>query len=107
VVAGSHDVSSRLNRPVEASRDDLAGAGALELALGPAGAGVPRETRLVESLDPDWTLSAPRANGSLEANCRLSRTFLKVSDGIRTRDRRDHNPELYQLSYAHQAPSRV
>ena len=27
----------------------------------------------------------------------------KVSDGIRTRDRRDHNPELYQLSYAHQA----
>jgi hypothetical protein len=26
-----------------------------------------------------------------------------VSDGIRTRDRRDHNPELYQLSYAHQA----
>ena len=26
---------------------------------------------------------------------------LRVSDGIRTRDRRDHNPELYQLSYAH------
>jgi hypothetical protein len=25
----------------------------------------------------------------------------RVSDGIRTRDRRDHNPELYQLSYAH------
>jgi ketosteroid isomerase-like protein len=29
--------------------------------------------------------------------------LLRVSDGIRTRDRRDHNPELYQLSYAHQA----
>jgi len=29
--------------------------------------------------------------------------ILRVSDGIRTRDRRDHNPELYQLSYAHQA----
>jgi DNA-directed RNA polymerase specialized sigma24 family protein len=28
----------------------------------------------------------------------------RVSDGIRTRDRRDHNPELYQLSYAHQVP---
>ena len=28
---------------------------------------------------------------------------MRVSDGIRTRDRRDHNPELYQLSYAHQA----
>jgi hypothetical protein len=26
-----------------------------------------------------------------------------VSDGTRTRDHRDHNPELYQLSYAHQA----
>jgi hypothetical protein len=26
----------------------------------------------------------------------------RVSDGTRTRDRRDHNPELYQLSYAHQ-----
>jgi hypothetical protein len=31
---------------------------------------------------------------------------VRVSDGIRTRDRRDHNPELYQLSYAHQAGSR-
>ena len=30
-----------------------------------------------------------------------------VSDGTRTRDRRDHNPELYQLSYAHQAPREV
>ena len=26
---------------------------------------------------------------------------LGVSDGIRTRDRLDHNQELYQLSYAH------
>ena len=25
----------------------------------------------------------------------------KVSDGTRTRDRLDHNQELYQLSYAH------
>ena len=25
-----------------------------------------------------------------------------MSDGTRTRGRRDHNPELYQLSYAHQ-----
>ena len=28
---------------------------------------------------------------------------MRVSDGTRTRGRRDHNPELYQLSYAHQA----
>ena len=27
----------------------------------------------------------------------------RVSDGIRTRDRLDHNQELYRLSYAHQA----
>jgi hypothetical protein len=33
----------------------------------------------------------------------VCRRFGGVSDGIRTRDRRDHNPELYQLSYAHQA----
>ena len=26
---------------------------------------------------------------------------MKVSDGIRTHDRLDHNQELYQLSYAH------
>ena len=28
-----------------------------------------------------------------------------MSDGTRTRDRLDHNQELYQLSYAHQAGS--
>ena len=27
----------------------------------------------------------------------------RVADGTRTRDRRDHNPELYQLSYCHRA----
>ena len=26
-----------------------------------------------------------------------------VADGIRTRDHRDHNPGLYQLSYRHRA----
>ena len=33
---------------------------------------------------------------------RLS-AFKRVSDGTRTRDRLDHNQELYQLSYAHHA----
>ena len=28
----------------------------------------------------------------------------QVADGTRTRDHRDHNPELYQLSYRHLAP---
>jgi hypothetical protein len=27
--------------------------------------------------------------------------FVRVSDGTRTRDRLDHNQELYLLSYAH------
>jgi hypothetical protein len=30
-----------------------------------------------------------------------------VSDGTRTRDRLDHNQELYQLSYAHQVGSNL
>jgi hypothetical protein len=32
---------------------------------------------------------------------------LGVSEGTRTPDRRDHNPELYQLSYAHRVGSEV
>jgi ketosteroid isomerase-like protein len=35
-------------------------------------------------------------------NARAACGISRVSDGTRTRDRRDHNPELYQLSYAHQ-----
>jgi hypothetical protein len=31
----------------------------------------------------------------------LTCAFSGVSDGIRTRDTRDHNPVLYQLSYTH------
>ena len=31
---------------------------------------------------------------------------MRVSDGTRTRDRLDHNQELYQLSYAHHGDGR-
>lgn len=31
----------------------------------------------------------------------------RVADGSRTRDRRDHNAELYQLSYSHLAGSNL
>jgi hypothetical protein len=31
--------------------------------------------------------------------------FVRVSDGTRTRDRLDHNQELYLLSYAHREAS--
>ena len=30
-----------------------------------------------------------------------------VADGTRTRDHRDHNPGLYQLSYRHRARDRI
>ncbi len=33
---------------------------------------------------------------------RMTRIEDGVDDGARTRDRRNHNPELYQLSYVHQ-----
>jgi hypothetical protein len=36
-----------------------------------------------------------------------SNEILKVSDGTRTRDRLDHNQELYLLSYAHHAAGRL
>jgi hypothetical protein len=54
-------------------------------------------------LDPVWTPSALIGQALSRIKGRTCRDFVRVSDGIRTRDRRDHNPELYQLSYAHQA----
>jgi hypothetical protein len=35
---------------------------------------------------------------------RSGRALFRVSDGTRTRDRLDHNQELYLLSYAHHVP---
>jgi hypothetical protein len=55
----------------------------------------------------EWHLIGISDTSSLEAsgsgNSRFAATSWKVSDGTRTRDRLDHNQELYQLSYAHQA----
>jgi hypothetical protein len=59
----------------------------------------PHVGRIDARLMPDgaaaWRLRPARKPG-------FAGPFARVSDGIRTRDRRDHNPELYQLSYAHQ-----
>jgi hypothetical protein len=41
---------------------------------------------------------------SFSANTLLCSYFMRVSDGTRTRDRLDHNQELYLLSYAHHVP---
>jgi hypothetical protein len=46
----------------------------------------------------------PRHNDKSPAKRGFS---LRVSDGTRTRDRLDHNQELYQLSYAHHGPNAV
>jgi hypothetical protein len=62
--------------------------------------GRPSRGRFLESIGP--CLDPVRALGSARPIA-LPSLVQGVSDGIRTRDRRDHNPELYQLSYAHQA----
>ena len=38
---------------------------------------------------------------------RLRIAITRVTDGARTRDLRDHNPALYQLSYGHQGGTSV
>ena len=47
---------------------------------------------------------APAATADLTAQSSSSRG---VADGTRTRDHRDHNPGLYQLSYRHLAMDRI
>jgi hypothetical protein len=46
-----------------------------------------------------------RPNRRLKGKPRQSGVSYGVSDGIRTRDRLDHNQELYLLSYAHRVRS--
>ncbi len=53
-----------------------------------------------EKLSPRWTPSSWRDARPSDRGADLQ-GLLRVSDGTRTRGRRDHNPELYQLSYAH------
>lgn len=60
-----------------------------------------------QEIGPDWASAARRRPSRPKRNPRVSRGFVRVSDGTRTRDRLDHNQELYQLSYAHRARSNV
>ena len=52
-------------------------------------------------------LSAPEPKSGVSTNfttsayCDISRACNGVGDGARTHDHRNHNPGLYQLSYAH------
>ena len=55
-----------------------------------------------KALVPNWSQDPYYRSRSIREKVSVCSHFLRVSDGIRTRDRRDHNPELYQLSYAHQ-----
>ena len=45
----------------------------------------------------------PAQHNRVETNHRTCSPSRGVADGIRTRDRRHHKPELYQLSYCHLA----
>jgi hypothetical protein len=49
-----------------------------------------------------WILNQPELCATDRTRIAM-RVLRGVSEGTRTPDRRDHNPELYQLSYAHQA----
>ena len=65
---------------------------------------------LLESLRgrhfPQFAQSGPRERAVAAAPKARFRSGLsnRVANGTRTRDHRDHNPGLYQLSYRHRAP---
>ncbi len=42
-----------------------------------------------------------RVRGDLLPALKLDKILLRVNDGARTHDNRNHNPGLYQLSYTH------
>ena len=44
---------------------------------------------------------ARREQGSAPSRCQPADPAQRVANGTRTRDHRDHNPGLYQLSYRH------
>lgn len=46
---------------------------------------------------------SPRGPTPIQTTRPTSEASREVADGIRTRDRRHHKPELYQLSYCHRA----
>ena len=49
----------------------------------------------------------PSGRASEAENAAVAGLSWRVSEGIRTPDRRDHNPELYQLSYAHRGATGI
>src|SRR4028119_1189269 len=51
-----------------------------------------------------WCQKSPRLVAGGFTFPTFCRSFSRVTDGARTRDLRDHNPMLCQLSYDHQVP---
>ena len=68
-----------------------------------------RRYRRIKAPVPEPAPISPRSYGA--SNTKKPRdmqgSLERVSDGTRTRDRLDHNQELYQLSYAHHGPNAV
>jgi hypothetical protein len=65
----------------------------------------PRVSALVP--EPVPTSRRPRLAPNTKKPRNVQGFSTRVSDGTRTRDRLDHNQELYQLSYAHHGPTAV
>ena len=65
--------------------------------------GPPGVQALTRKIDAKLMPSAPTEREEKKAKPRICGALRGVSDRIRTGDRLDHNQELYQLSYAHQA----
>lgn len=52
---------------------------------------------------PDLALICHKGNGAVLVAAEIPNNIAGVSNGDRTRDNRNHNPALYQLSYTHHA----
>jgi hypothetical protein len=65
--------------------------------------GLVRGCSRAERLAPQWHLSLDSQPHLPSGDLPICRSLLGVSDRTRTGDHLDHNQELYQLSYAHQA----
>src|SRR5690348_15221325 len=56
---------------------------------------------------PHAASKAAALSAELRGPAAVGADRLRVTDGTRTHNHRDHNPGLYQLSYGHLAPDRI
>src|SRR4029079_16432175 len=66
-----------------------------------------RRERIEQAQSDDEEPRGARQSFAAHSSPSLDGTARGVADGTRTRDHRDHNPGLYQLSYRHRARDRI